>query len=106
MGFTALSAANTRRIFTRLGEPASFAPQGGDAVQTLAIVERGSEMSAPPVSGYLDAPRVVERRTIVCLLEEDCPVVRRGDTITTASTTFKVDQIDSRDGEVVRAVVQ
>lgn len=84
MDFTALSAARTRRIFRRLGDPCVLTPEGGAAVDTYGIVE-----TRTPVVG--DLGQLLDERPSIELLREDVGQPRRA-TVVTLGKTYDIDQ--------------
>lgn len=97
--FDAMDQASARQILTALGRAATYRPQGGDPVTTVAVVERDVALT-----GGLG--EVVERVTAAELLVADVRTPARGDLLTVGEASWQVREIASNDGVVVRVVLR
>lgn len=107
MGFEALSAKLTSKVFAQLGEPATFTPAGGASIATRAELDENH-----PVVGELG--HIVDSRPVISLPKADVGRPRSG-TVVVLGRTFKLDQpVDyseregqnADDGHVVRYYVR
>lgn len=85
-------------LFVVLGEPATYTPVSGSEITVQIVVTHDVER-------YTEAG-IIERLTEVDLLVSEVAAPRRNDTIATATESFKVDRVLSRDKYVVKVAVR